>query len=218
MERARYLVLQNREGEAQVDEYDVVDALYDLKELEPSPEVVDLATKLEGIVILFLMRSWELSVQNVLTDYMNKRTRTTDQDFESEMRSIALRAEALKDATVLSNQELPDGPMREEVDKRVQTLREVIQHIENLIVILYLMRSWELSVKNVLTDYMNKRTRTTDKDFESEMRSIAVRAEALKDATVLSNPELPDGPMREEVDKRVQNLREVIQHIEDFLG
>ena len=218
MERARYLVLQNREGEAQVDEYDVVDALYDLKELEPSPEVVDLATKLEGIVILFLMRSWELSVKNVLTDYMNKRTRTTDKDFESEMRSIAVRAEALKDATVLSNPELPDGPMREEVDKRVQNLREVIQHIENLIVILYLMRSWELSVKNVLTDYMNKRTRTTDKDFESEMRSIAVRAEALKDATVLSNPELPDGPMREEVDKRVQNLREVIQHIEDFLG
>ena len=133
MERARYLVLQNREGEAQVDEYDVVDALYDLKELEPSPEVVDLATKLEGIVILFLMRSWELSVQNVLTDYMNKRTRTTDQDFESEMRSIALRAEALKDATVLSNPELPDGPMSEEVDKRVQNLREVIQHIEDFL-------------------------------------------------------------------------------------
>ena len=125
MKRAKTL-LQKRE--AQVDEYEVVDVLYELKELEPSPEVVDLATKLEGVVIVYLMREWELSVKNVLTDYMEKRTRTTDDDFESEMRFIASRAEALKDATVLSN---PERPPNEEVDKRVLNLREVIQHVED---------------------------------------------------------------------------------------
>ena len=125
MERAKSLLAPQ---EAQVDENEVIDVLYELKELEPTPEVVYLATKLEGIVIVYLMSEWELSVDNVLTDYMNLRKRTTETDFESEMQSIAIRAGALKDATVLSN---PERASSDEVDKRVVNLREVIKHVED---------------------------------------------------------------------------------------
>jgi hypothetical protein len=127
MERASYLLL-NRE--AQVDESDVVEALYDLKQLEPTPEVVNLATKLEGIVIVYLMREWEISVENVLTDYEEKRKRTADEDFQNEIQFIALRAKALRDATVLSN---PERAPNDEVNKRVKNLREVIENIANFL-------------------------------------------------------------------------------------
>lgn len=128
MQRASNLLQHHLHGEAQVDENDVVEALYELKKLVPTPEVVELATKLEGIVILFLMREWEVSVNNVLTDYLQKLKQTKDKDFKSEMRFIARRAEALKDATVLSN---PARPPNGEVEKRVINLLEVIKHVDD---------------------------------------------------------------------------------------
>ena len=112
-----------------MDESDVVEALYDLKRLDPTPEVVELATELEGIVIVYLMREWEISVEKVLTDYEEKKRERTA-DFQSEIRFIALRAQALRDATVLSN---PKRAPNDEVNKRVQDLREVIETLENVL-------------------------------------------------------------------------------------
>ena len=132
MQYATAILSDYRRG-APVDNDTVVGTLRELKRLRPSPQVVNAVTQLEGIVIVHLMRAWEVDVDNLLKDYNKLPVRTQDTYSEIQtihMRSLVSSAKVLREATVLSN---PERTQYEQVKKRMRELDRLIDNLERVV-------------------------------------------------------------------------------------